>query len=130
MNKKYSKSTFKDEWLLNPEYKSWLRKISSNTVRYSFWNKYIDVLSMGVSALESHSNGKKHKQILADWSKNSNIFFISLLLLQLKLKSKYVENSLSENTCKNIISLDHIIAIINNSLNVEIIWHLKVVNAI
>ena len=66
MNKMHSKSTFKDECLLNPEYKSWLKKISSNTGRCSFLNKHIDVFSMGVSALESHSNGKKHKQILAD----------------------------------------------------------------
>ena len=65
MKKKPSKSTFKDEWLLNPKYKSWLKKIS-NTVRCSFCNKHIDSSSMGVSALESHSNVKKHKQILAD----------------------------------------------------------------
>ena len=87
MNKKHSKSTFKDEWLLNPKYKSWLNNISSNTVRCSFCNKHIDVLSMGVSALESHSNGEKHKQILADRSKNYIIFLVSLLLHQLMLKS-------------------------------------------
>ena len=40
--------------------------MSSNTVRCSFCNKHIDVLSVGVSALELHLNGKKHKQILAD----------------------------------------------------------------
>ena len=32
MNKKHSKSTFKDEWSLNPEYKSWLKK---NIIKYS-----------------------------------------------------------------------------------------------
>ena len=87
MNKKHSKSTFKDEWLLNPKYKSWLKKVSSNTVRCSFCNKHIDVLSMGVSALELRSNGKKHKQILTDGSKNYSIFLVSLLLHQMKLKS-------------------------------------------
>ena len=59
MNKKHSKSPFKDERLLNPKYKSWLKKISSNTARYSFYSKHIDVSSMGISTLESHSNGKK-----------------------------------------------------------------------
>ena len=42
---------------------------------------------------------------------------------------KSVENSSSENICKNISTLDNIIAINNNSLNAEIIRCLKVVNA-
>ena len=58
MSKKHSKSTLKDEWLLNPKYKSWVKKISLNTATCSFYNKHIDVSSMGVSALESHSTSK------------------------------------------------------------------------
>ena len=42
---------------------------------------------------------------------------------------KSIDNSSSENTCKNISTLDNIIAINDNSLNAEIIWCLKVVNA-
>ena len=42
---------------------------------------------------------------------------------------KSVENSSSENTCKNISTFDNIIAINDNSLIAEIIWYLKVVNA-
>ena len=87
MNKKNSKSTFSNLWLLKPKYKSWLKKNSLNTARCSFCNKHIDVASMGVSVLESYSNGKKHKQILADRSKNYSMFLVSLLLHQLKLKS-------------------------------------------
>ena len=124
MNKKHCKSTFKDEWLLNPKYKSWLKKVSSNTVRCSFCNKHIDVLSVRVSALESHSNGKKHKQIPADRSKNYSIFFGKSSATP-TMAEKSVENSSSKNTCKNISSLDNIIAIKDNSLNFEIIWRLK-----
>ena len=128
MNKKHSKSTFKDEWLLNPNYKSWLNNISSNTVRCSFCNKHIDVLFIGVSALESHSNSEKHKQILADWVKNYSIFF-SKSSASSTDAGKSVENLSSENTCKNISSLDNIVAVNDSSLNAEIIWCLKVVNA-
>ena len=112
--------------------KPWVQvMVEKNIIEYSEMQflKYIDVLSMGVSALESHSNGKKHK-INTSWSiQKFQHFFLKSFASSAEAK-KYVENSLSENTCKNIISLDHIIAIINNSLNVEIIWHLKVVNAI
>ena len=128
MNKKHSKSTFKDEWLLNLKYKSWLKKTSLNTGRCSFCNKRIDVSSMGVSALESHSNGKKHKQMLANRSKNYSMFFGKSSASSTEAE-KSVENSSSENTCKNISTLDYIIAINENSLNAEIIWCLKVVNA-
>ena len=61
MSKKHSKSIFRDEWLLNPKCKSWVKKISLNKARCSFCNKHIDVSSMGVSAHESHSASKKHK---------------------------------------------------------------------
>ena len=75
MSKKHSKSTFKDEWLLNPKYKSWVEKISLNTAKCSFYNKHIDVVSIGVCALLSHSTSKKHKQIVSDRSKNYSMFF-------------------------------------------------------
>ena len=75
MNKKHSKSTFKDERLLNPKYKLWVKKISLNTARCSFWNNHSDISSMGVSDIESHSASKKHKQIVSDRSKNYNMFY-------------------------------------------------------
>ena len=127
MNKKHSKSTFKDEWLLNPKYKPWLNNISSNTVRCSFCNKHIDVLSMGVSALESHSNGEK--QTNTSWSIEKLHYFFSKSSASSTDAEKSVENSSSENTCKNISFLDNIVAVNENSLNAEIIWCLKVVNA-
>ena len=128
MNKKHSNSTFKDEWLLNPKYNSWLKKISLNAPRCSFCSKHIDVSSMGVSALESHSNGKKHKQLPADQSKNYTMVFGESSVSSTEAE-KSVENSSFENTCKNISTLEHIIAINDNSLNAEIIWYVKVVNA-
>ena len=87
MSKKHSKSTFKDEWLLNPKYKSWVKKISLNTARCSFCNKHIDVSSMGVSALESHSTSKKNKQIVSDRSKNYSMFFGKFSVSHLMLKN-------------------------------------------
>ena len=69
---------------------------------------------MGVSALESLSSGKKHKQILADRSKNHSMFFGKCSASSTEAEES-VENLSSENTC--------------NSLNAEVIWCLKVVNA-
>ena len=93
MSKKHSKSTFKDEWLLNPKYKSWVKKISLNTARCSFCNKHIDVSSM-----MSHSTSKKNKQIVSDRSKNYSMFFGKFSVPSPDAE-KSVEN-LSETVCK------------------------------
>ena len=127
MSKKHSKSMSKDEWLLNPKYKSWVKQISSNTARYSFCNKHIDVSSMGVSALESHSTSKKHKQIVSDRSKNYSMFF-GKSSVSSPDPEKSVKN-LSETLCKKNNTLDNFIAVSDNSLNPEILWCLKAINA-
>ena len=77
---------------------------------------------------QSHSNGKKHKQILADRCKNYSMLFGKSSASSTEAE-KSIDNSSSENTCKNISTLDNIIAINDNSLNAEIICCLKVVNA-
>ena len=99
-----------------------------NTARCSFCNKHIDVASMGVSALESHSNGKKHKTNTS-WLIQKLQYVFGKSSASSTEAEKSVENSSSENTCKNNSTLDNIIAINNSSLNAEIIWCLKVVNA-
>ena len=60
--------------------------------------------------------------------KNYSIFF-SKSSASSTDAGKSVENLSSENTCKNISSLDNIVAVNDISLNAEIIWCLKVVNA-
>ena len=127
MRKEHSRSTFKDQWLLNPKYKSWVKTISLNTARCSFYNKHIDVSSMGVSALESHATSKKHKQIVSDRSKKYSMFFGKFSVSSTDAE-KSVEN-LSEAVCKKSNTLDNFIAVYDNSLNAEISWCLKVVNA-
>lgn len=42
---------------------------------------------------------------------------------------KSIKNSSSENTCKNISTLVNIVAINDNSLNAEMVWCCKVVDA-
>ena len=83
---------------------------------------------MGVSALESRSNGKK--QTNTNWSIQKLHYFFSKSSASSTEAEKSVENSSSESTCKNISSLDNIIGINDNSLNAEMIWRLKVVNAV
>ena len=100
----------------------------SNTARCSFCNKHMDVSSMGVNALELHSNGKKHKQILADRPKNYNMFFAKSSPSSTEAE-RSVENSTPENTCKNISTLNYIIAINDKCLINEIIWCPKILNA-
>ena len=53
-NKKHSVSSFQDEWLSDPAFRSWI----SQNQKYS---KNSDISIMGVSALWSHAKGKKHQ---------------------------------------------------------------------
>ena len=82
---------------------------------------------MGVGGLESHSTSKKHKQIVSDRSKNYSMFFGKSSVSSPDAE-KSVEN-LSETVCKKNNTLDNLIAVNNSSLNVEILWRLKVINA-
>ena len=62
---KVKKCHFQNEWLTNEEYSNWVQVVpkSRSRVKCSLCKTEIDISNMGVSALDSHAAGKKHKQI-------------------------------------------------------------------
>ena len=75
-NKKHSSTTFQEEWFTNTQYKLWIGKSKDGKyARCIFCCKDIDIPSMGSSALDSHSTGKKHKQRVGERSQYSDILF-------------------------------------------------------
>ena len=58
------KCSFQACWLDKPEFKEWLAKIPGDTCRAAckFVKKIFPIASLGVTAVTSHANGKKHKQ--------------------------------------------------------------------
>ena len=59
------KCTFNDNWTSNASYKDWVIRDPSSKVkaRCRFCQKSFDCSNMGESALRSHMNGKKHKEL-------------------------------------------------------------------
>ena len=61
-NKKHSVSSFQDEWLSDPAFRSWISKNKNAHKACCFLCKTnFDISIMGVSALGSHAKGKKHQ---------------------------------------------------------------------
>ena len=73
----HSESTFQKTCLENPKYKLWLALVPSDekTARCILCKKDINVSAMGVSALESHATGKKHKSLMKERKQYSETFF-------------------------------------------------------
>ena len=59
------KCTFNDNWTSNASYKDWVIRDPSSKLkaRCRFCQKSFDCSNMGESALRSHMNGKKHKEL-------------------------------------------------------------------
>ena len=81
-------------WILNISH-GWKKYHSIQQDAVSATN--VDVSSMGVSALESHSTSKKHKQVVSDRSKYYSMFFGKSSVSSPNVE-KSVEN-LSETVC-------------------------------
>ena len=55
-------TSFKTEWLSNPEYKGWLRKNSMTEAMCTYcFNHVFSIANMGESAIKSHAKGIRHK---------------------------------------------------------------------
>ena len=76
MSPKVKKCHFQIEWLANEDYSNWVQAVPNDRsrVKCSFCKTEIDISNMGVSALDSHAAGKKHKQI-ASAAVSSSMFF-------------------------------------------------------
>ena len=73
---KVKKCHFQSEWLTNEKYSAWIQSILSDRskARCSFCKTEFDDSNMGVSAVDSHTTGKKHTQF-ASATTSSAIFF-------------------------------------------------------
>ena len=60
-NKKHSLSSFQDEWLSDPAFRSWISKIKNAHEARFLCKMNFDISVMGVSVLQSHAKGKKHQ---------------------------------------------------------------------
>ncbi|KAJ8676879.1 hypothetical protein QAD02_012666 [Eretmocerus hayati] len=73
-------STSQEEWL-DPEMHPglfWVRKsIYKSEARCSFCGKSIDNANMGISALDSHAKGVKHRKLMKMYSQNKKIRFVA-----------------------------------------------------
>ena len=61
-NKKKSKFHFKDEWLVQKDYKDWIKKVQNDYHKAycKVCMTTISIAGLGVSALDIHSKGSKH----------------------------------------------------------------------
>ena len=130
-NKKHSSTTFQEEWFTNTKYKLWIGKSKDGKyARCILCCKDIDISSMGSSALDSHSTGKKHKQRVGERSQYSDIFF------KKKTDSSCIGSSNSSLKKGETVTIGNPtqtgtighFQVSQNSLNAEILWCLKVVN--
>ena len=72
-NKKHSVSSFQDEWLSDPAFRSWISKTkNAHEARCFLCKTNFDISIMGVSALQSHAKGKK-QQVRASSSKERSV---------------------------------------------------------
>ena len=129
----HSESTFQKTWLENPIYKLWLAMVPSDekTARCILCKKDINVSVMGVSALEFHATGKKHKSLIKERKQYSETFFP-----QKKSSERNSEKEEGQSTStiqketgkqkQSAKSIDQY-AVSINSLNAEILWCMYVV---
>ena len=125
--------TFQKTWLGNPKYKLWLAVVPSDekTARCILCKKDINVLVMGVSALESHATGKKQKSLMKERKQYSETFFSQKKSSERNAEKKEGQSTstIQKETGKQKQSAKSIdqYAVSINSLNAEILWCMYVV---
>ena len=88
MTKQNSICHFKDVWLEDPQFSSWISKTSNATkARCKIFMKDIDIANMGVSALKSHATGDRHNCILKEQENKISCFLQVRVMLRLDLKN-------------------------------------------
>ena len=110
-----SKCIFNDSWLTDSRFSKWLKKSHAKSKAYcNLCGKDFDISNMGISALNSHSVGKKQKDQESRDS-NSIVFFRTAI----KSSSSQSSQSMNKKTVESMI-------VPASALRVEILWTLKV----
>lgn len=71
----YKKTCFNEHWLLNEKFKSWVKADENNTNAFIciICRKSVCLSNMGVQALNSHMNSKKHQNIIQIQNSSQNL---------------------------------------------------------
>ena len=130
MPKPKRKCIFNDDWMRDDHFKQWLQKGSDiHSAKCSLCYTTIDIASMGKSAIESHSTGKKHLKALD--RRNS----LSTLCFQKQQKEQSAsQQGTTSATTQNVTSLpltSTVSSLIVKSgvSRAEILWVLKIVKS-
>ena len=102
----HSESTFQKTWLENPKYKLWLAVVPSDEkiARCILCKKDINVSVMGVSALEFHAAGKKHKSLIKERKQYSETFFPQKKSSERRTINKHYTERNKNNQLRALIS--------------------------
>ena len=116
-----STSHFKNEWLTDDRYRDWVIRGALDTEAKCLWCKSLIIVStMGVKALESHMEGKKHKSFIKARA-DAKVAFSGFRETSPPESSKSAPASQqAPPTLDQLITSPHVI-------NAEILWCLKVV---
>ena len=108
-----SKCIFNDSWLTDSRFSKWLKKSHAKSKAYcNLCGNDFDISNMGISALNSHSVGKKQKD---QESRDSN----SIVFFKQQSSSSQSSQSMSKKIVESMI-------VPASALLVEILWTLKV----
>ena len=119
MSKNSKSHVFNEISLKDPRFSDWLQKIDSKTkAQCKLCFAVIDISSVGVSALNSHAKGNKHKQIISRRNTDSMLFFSK----SSSAAKQSVPQSSKQSTGRSLVTGI-------SSINVEILWTLKVVKS-
>ena len=132
-NKTHSKFTFQDEWLCNDKYSKWVVKTNQpSEARCLICRKNIDVLIMGVSALELHAARSKHKTLI---STRKSTVDIKMMLGTSKQGDKEAKSdTVSQQieapaNSKAQETVDYLLCYRENTLNAEILRCLRMISS-
>ena len=137
-SKKHSTSTFQDEWFTDERFRLWIGKTQNpKEGRCLICKKDFDISLMGVAALTSHAKGQKHNSKLSDKSSSADIRLMlggSMNKENIRpTTDKQKDSETNKQTVKSSdipsSSMDKLIANQANTLNAEILWCLRMVQA-
>ena len=115
--KKHSTCVFQDGWFSNEKYQKWIRKSQNKKEACCFvCNKNFNISAMGSSALDSHTSGKKHQQLMLERSKSG--------VIDLMFNKPCSSSTKETEDSKKSGSLDDLL-LKSEAINAEILWCFK-----
>ena len=117
--KKKDKCIFNENWLVDPRFKSWLKRLENKWTAYcKFCKKKFDISNMGISALTSHLSGQKHSEIASQRKSQTRALFFR----------KEPQSGAAESRSAKVTTVEDLV-IPASTIRAEILWTLKVVTS-